>query len=554
MRTIGIAFLVPGFLAIAPWSASAAGRRALLFPPDANLPANAALAPEEDKGDKTEKKRKGKMTLGKETTYVTEPLDKDGYIDYAAALNKRLGEGVTPANNANVLLWKSFGPRPEGGTMPPDFYEWMGIQPPPERGDYFVELTRYLKDHPNLDPGKSTDELYDQLERVSQRPWTAQAYPHLAAWLKANEKPLALVVEATGRSHYFSPLTPAKSGKGSAGLIGALLPGVQKCRSLASALAARAMLRTGEGAEKEAWQDLLACHRLGRLVGRGGTLIEALVGVAIDTIAGKADLAFLERTKPKAKRIEACLRDLQKLPPLSPIAEKVDLTERFVLLDIIMLIDRHGIRYLEGLSGGQPKQVNPNAERVLEDIDWNPTLQSVNRWYDRLAAALREKDRAVREAKLDQFEKDLRALKGQVGGVGGLAKVLEGKEPAKALGKAMGDILVALLTPAVRKVQQAADRSQQVQDNLALAFALAWYQRDHGHYPQSLDALAPKYLERIPQDLFSGKALIYRPSENGYLLYSVGVNGKDDGGRGYDDDPPGDDLVVRMPLPELRRK
>jgi hypothetical protein len=26
----------------------------------------------------------------------------------------------------------------------------------------------------------------------------------------------------------------------------------------------------------------------------------------------------------------------------------------------------------------------------------------------------------------------------------------------------------------------------------------------------------------------------------------VGVNGKDEGGRGYEDDPPGDDLSVRM--------
>jgi hypothetical protein len=69
-----------------------------------------------------------------------------------------------------------------------------------------------------------------------------------------------------------------------------------------------------------------------------------------------------------------------------------------------------------------------------------------------------------------------------------------------------------------------------------------------------LEALAPKYLAEVPGDLFSGKPLIYRPSEKGYLLYSVGVNGQDDQGRSYDDDPPGDDLVVRMPLPELRRK
>src|SRR5712664_4809777 len=61
------------------------------------------------------KKAKGKFTVGKDTTYVTGPLDKDGYIDYPAALNERLGKGVTPENNANVLIWKALGPRPEGG-------------------------------------------------------------------------------------------------------------------------------------------------------------------------------------------------------------------------------------------------------------------------------------------------------------------------------------------------------------------------------------------------------------------------------------------------------
>ncbi|HMC64121.1 MAG TPA: hypothetical protein VKI65_04215 [Gemmataceae bacterium] len=103
-------------------------------------------------------------------------------------------------------------------------------------------------------------------------------------------------------------------------------------------------------------------------------------------------------------------------------------------------------------------------------------------------------------------------------------------------------------------VQDAADRAQQTQDNLLVAFALAWYQRDHGRYPKELNALAPKYLPKVPLDLFSGKPLVYRPSENGYLLYSVGVNGKDEGGQGYDDEPRGDDLTVRMPVPEVRRK
>jgi hypothetical protein len=62
-----------------------------------------------------------------------------------------------------------------------------------------------------------------------------------------------------------------------------------------------------------------------------------------------------------------------------------------------------------------------------------------------------------------------------------------------------------------------------------------------------MEELAPTYLPEVPLDLFSGKSLIYRPAENGYLLYSVGVNRRDDQGRSFEDDPPGDDLPIRMP-------
>ena len=41
----------------------------------------------------------------------------------------------------------------------------------------------------------------------------------------------------------------------------------------------------------------------------------------------------------------------------------------------------------------------------------------------------------------------------------------------------------------------------------------------------------PKYVAVVPKDIFSGGALHYKPQADGYLLYSVGPNGIDDGGR-----------------------
>jgi hypothetical protein len=496
-----------------------------------------------------------KSPVGKETTYITGPLDKEGYLDYQAALNERLGKGVTPEKNANVLLWKAFGPMPEGGKgMPAEYFLLLSMEEPPKDGAYFIGLSAYGKDHLKLN-ASALDQITDQQSRAVQRSWTAKDYPHLAAWLKANEKPLALVVAATRCPDYFNPLISPRNENEPGSLINASLPSLQPCRELVNALAARAMLRVGSGRFEEAWQDLLACHRLGRLVARGATLIESLVGGAIDSVASNADLAYLDRVPGTSKQIQECLKDLQSLPSLPPPAAKIDLCERFMYLETLQLIRRGGFGVLEGLAGRKAEKPDALLLMVLAKLDWEPALRNGNSWYDRLVAALRLKDRASRETELIKIEEELKALKTQVGGPANLAKLFLLKDPPeKTISKAISDILIGLLMPAARKMQTAHDRIEQVQRNVQVAFALAAYHRDQKHYPAKLDDLAPQYQAAIPNDLFSGNVLVYRASANGYLLYSVGVNGQDEGGRSADDDPAGDDLPVRMPLPELKPK
>src|SRR4051812_36813216 len=135
--------------------------------------------------------------------------------------------------------------------------------------------------------------------------------------------------------------------------INARLPQVEKCRMVARALVARAMLHVGEGRNEEAWRDLLACHRLGRLVGRGGTPIEGLVYLTIDHMASTADLAYLDCARLTAKQAQGCLQDLQGLQALPHMADKIDSGERFLLLDTILMIDRLGLDYLAQNSDGR---------------------------------------------------------------------------------------------------------------------------------------------------------------------------------------------------------
>jgi hypothetical protein len=480
------------------------------------------------------------------------PLDKEGHPDYETALNDKLSKGITSDNNANVLLWKALGPTPEGGKrMPAEFFNRLGIPEPPKDGEYFVELHKYVLDTLKLDQAKLQG-LYEEQGWASQRPWTAKDYPHIAGWLKANEKPLAVVMAATKRSEYYNPLISRRNPGDPASLIGSLLPSVQKCREIASALTARAMLQLGEGKTDAAWQDLLAVHRLGRLLSRGGTLIEALVGIAIDAVPTSADLAFLEQAKLTAKQIQECLGDLQNLPALAPMADKIDLLERYTYLDTIELIRRKGINTLEGLSGGIAKKPTEEELKALAMIDWEPAITNGMAWYDRLVATMQIKERDDREKEFDKLDGDLKALKKELATGDNLKKLLV-PMPDKAVAKSVSDVLVSLLIPAVRKVQAAHDRAIQFQRNMQVAFALVAYQRDNAKYPAKLADLAPRYLAAVPEDVYSGRTLIYRPTEKGFLVYSVGLNGKDDEGRWFDDTPPGDDPRVRLPLPPLKK-
>src|SRR5262249_59221275 len=106
---------------------------------------------------------------------------------------------------------------------------------------------------------------------------------------------------------------------------------------------------------------VLACHGLGRLVARGGTLIEALVGIATEQVATQADLAYLERAKLTPRQVRDRLKDLQALPPLPPLADKINLAERFTYLDCAQLVRRGGVGQLAVLAGG-PAEKPTQAE------------------------------------------------------------------------------------------------------------------------------------------------------------------------------------------------
>ena len=504
-------------------------------------------------------KLRPRITLSKATTRVTGPLTKDGYIDYARGINQRLSVGVTAENNANVLIWKAMGPHPEQSNLGPRFFKLMKTEMLPETGDYFAELNNFIKQELKLKPTDPRwNEIVDQQSEATSHPWTEQQYPNLAAWLKFNEKPLVVLREATLRPRYFSPLiveSEEEVGELHGGLITALLPGVQSTRSFARALSARAMLHLANNRPEAAWEDILTCQRLGRLVAEGPTLVEALVGIAIGGIASDSTLVYIEHVNPDAEQSALLARQLEKLLPLPRMVDRIELCERFMFLDVTQRVaGTEGSNFdlllnFTGYSTPDDNWFNKALTKfTLRLTDWDLVLTKGNEAYDQIVAALRVKDPIARRAAIDAFDRSITERAKQLRNpLKILARIAASESAGEGLGSVVGDIMISLLLPALSACQAAELRAFQLQDNLQVALALSAYHAEQGKYPATLAVLKPKYLKELPIDRFSGKALIYQPTQEGYLFYSVGRNEKDDQGRWSDDQPAGDDLRVRMP-------
>jgi hypothetical protein len=91
--------------------------------------------------------------------------------------------------------------------------------------------------------------------------------------------------------------------------------------------------------------------------------------------------------------------------------------------------------------------------------------------------------------------------------------------------------LTAIYTPNYGPLWQRLGANQALLAEALIACALERYRLAEKDYPEKLDGLVPRFLDKLPHDIIGGQPLKYRRTDQGkYLLYSIGWNEKDDGG------------------------
>jgi hypothetical protein len=483
--------------------------------------------------------------ISKETTWITEPLRSDGTVDYVAALNARLSEGVTPENNAAVLLVEVMGAEEIQPEIREEFYKQLGV-PLPENTqgmlkpfDDFVD--RYLETVESPDKEKLREELSDQFDEAWERPWTQTEFPILAQWLNENKQAIELILAATQRPRLHFPNVLRNEDET---IWHSQISMIIALRKLGKTLCVHAMYSIGQAQTEAACSDAIACHRLATW----GCAISAdyyQMGIAIGTYERRIALALAESSETTQAQLAKLRRDLAAEPLPTSAAEAYDLFVRFTLLDWARQVETaaQAVEYGEGWEMPQAQFWSRFGEMGL---DIGVVLRTINSQCSAMVEALGQPNYLGRKAAYDRIVQEFQAFREKSLDANEVANVVPERRPAQEVVSTqfayefwsfLGGLSYATET-----------KSHMRRQVTLLGLALAEYHRDFGNYPERLDALVPKYLDEVPQDAFTLKPLIYRPREDGYLVYSLGPDGQDDNGAEFSPDGELDDVSIRMPI------
>ncbi|MEX2174088.1 MAG: hypothetical protein WD872_06980 [Pirellulaceae bacterium] len=295
-----------------------------------------------------------------------------------------------------------------------------------------------------------------------------------------------------------------------------LLPKVQKMRGVARLLSLRTQVAMARGDAPAAIESVEATFAASRAMENQLTLVEHLVSLAIAGVA--------------IQNVESLLNEMdltdEQLVQLQAAVERADLRGG---LTTGMLGERgmgyHAFHHMEQMTSrnNAGAMAPPGEGHLSRPVDCKFYLETVRQ----LVEASREPmPQALRQAQ--QAELNVKA----VIGVGNpLTK--------------MNYMLTAMMMPAGTAAFAANARGQAQFQLLRCAIATRRYQQKHATDPPALAQLVPEFLPSVPLDPFDGQPLRMKTSPAEIVLYSIGKDGKDDGGNDPKDsgEP---DLVVRL--------
>jgi hypothetical protein len=378
---------------------------------------------------------------------------------------------VPDAENAALVYEQAFRRLPRTERLPPEIEPHAVILAPEDEG----VLRRFMS-------GDAAKREQVPVARVRQA-------------LAGTEEALSLVRQAAAMPRCRFPVNWEDGA-------GALFPHLPKLRSFSRLLGADAALAAIDGQPARALADLDALVGMTRHIASEPVLIGQMVQYGCLSVAQESLRRLIETTSIDEPDSRALDRTLAGVDLYDPFARAVQ-AERCLGLWVFDVARADPARW-RAVAGNQ---ITPGLlfSAVLRPVG-SPLLKMDEQCYLRLmAGGLALARRRERVSHAEWGDADLRYP--------WYADVTRLMLPAFSL---------------------AGDRRDEAVARLALArwgLALDLFHQRTGRYPEALAEVDGILGQKLPADPFSGQAFRYRRQGSGYVLYSVGVNGRDDGGQ-----------------------
>jgi hypothetical protein len=388
----------------------------------------------------------------------------------------------------------------------------------------------------------------NQLLRKKYRESSVGERKFVARWLKEKRQALDLLIAGAQKPHHWRKYANKEN---TTEMMSVLMPHLARFRNLARSLCWRAHLRAEQGRYEDAFSDIKSCYRLGQHIKGDNTfLIEQLVGMAIEGSATQTLRDILSEYEIDFILLTKLQKDFEQIVAGEDFIVSFE-TEKLSMYDIIQRCfteDRLGGGHLclKALAQlGYWIDSDP-FELILENRAWmaplhvlftHPNKQETRKMVDRYYAFW---NKMARKTPAQIHSEDI-DFENQV------LEIIE------------GNILLEILCP---DFGRAIERSYQIRADvqaLVTIISSLRYENDKGSYPENLEELITTgYLKELPIDPWSDKPLVYKKTDEGFMLYSIGENFKDDGGEVIRDDDgrvqmwecKGDAVFWPVPKPE----
>jgi hypothetical protein len=316
-----------------------------------------------------------------------------------------------------------------------------------------------------------------------------------------------------------------------------LLPEIQFFRNAARILSVSARHQVSLGAIPAALRDVISIMNISRHASSEPILISGLVGLAIDSIAidtlidvlpfiDADNLALLKRDE---------IHNFLSTPP--SLAKNIYGEEAFGLY----------VFSIFGTGGFDQWQLGQLASFIMDDLDVPDSIVQQDTFFNPALAAYRiflfPQDLTAYQQTMRTYQRVAESSNSYAAKQTTLKRI----EDDFSSGRPKG-FVTALLTPAIGKAIENVEKARMRHTTALVAIAATEFRITHDSLPEKADVLVPKLLPVLPKDVFVDKSrLRYSVKNDGIAIYSVGPNGKDDGGPGPDmgkDQPKNDDVGI----------